>query len=139
MAVNVDVALRRGDSWLLIVRGAAEKHAAGLLSLVGGTLDGSDPVSDALEATARREVEEEVGLRVDSPLTYVESTFFVSDTGTPVLNVVFRADVDPAAEPVVAAPDEVAAVVWRTLADLESDSTCPPWTLQSVQRAARVA
>ncbi|MBV9026602.1 MAG: hypothetical protein JO362_23035, partial [Streptomycetaceae bacterium] len=27
-AINVDVALRRGDDWLLIVRGLNEEHAA---------------------------------------------------------------------------------------------------------------
>jgi 8-oxo-dGTP pyrophosphatase MutT (NUDIX family) len=132
--VNVDVALHRDGAWLLITRGAGEGHAPGTLSLVGGTLETSGPASDILEATARREVLEEVGLVVDGPLAYVESTFFVADDGDAVLNVVFRAEAGDG-EPVIAAPDEVAAIGWFTLDEVESAPECPPWTRQSLRRA----
>ncbi|MEU4583281.1 NUDIX domain-containing protein [Kitasatospora aureofaciens] len=132
--INVDVALHRADSWVLIVRSEKEEHAAGMLSLVGGTFEETEPVSEALEATARREVAEEIGVSLDGPLRYVESTFFVSDSGDRVLNVVLMAPLGEQ-EPVVKAPDEVADVVFRTLAELEADASCPPWTVQSIRKA----
>jgi 8-oxo-dGTP pyrophosphatase MutT (NUDIX family) len=133
--VNVDVALYRDDRWLLIVRGVGEGHAAGMLSLVGGTLDAREPASDVLERTARREVLEEVGLTLDGSLEYVENTFFSSDDGNPVLNVVFVAPM-PDAEPRISAPEEVADLVMATLGEVTLRSDCPPWTLRSLRRAA---
>ena len=133
--INVDVALRRGDDWLLIVRGESEAHAAGKLSLVGGTFEMSEPGSDVLEQTARREVAEEVGVKLDGNLVYVESTFFQTDDGEPVVNVVLAGELPVSAEPHIAQPEEVAEVVWRTLDDLANDKACPPWTVQSIRRA----
>ncbi|MFD5485775.1 NUDIX hydrolase [Streptomyces virginiae] len=132
--INVDVALHHEDSWVLIVRSEKEEHAAGMLSLVGGTFDETKPTSDALEDTGRREVAEEIGVSVDGPLEYVESTFFVSDSGDRVLNVVLMAPLGDQ-KPEVKAPDEVAEVVFRTLAELEADGSCPPWTVQSIRKA----
>ncbi|MEW1639857.1 NUDIX domain-containing protein [Streptomyces sp. NPDC093801] len=132
--INVDVALHDGDEWTLIVRSEKEEHAAGMLSLVGGTFDETSPASEALEATARREVAEEIGVELTGPLQYVESTFFVSDSGDRVLNIVFMCPLGDQ-KPVVKAPDEVAAVVTRTLAELEADAACPAWTKQSIRAA----
>lgn len=135
-AINVDVALHRDDQWLLIVRGAGEAHAAGQLSLVGGTFEVTEPGSDVLERTARREVAEEIGVDLTGvDLVYVESTFFTTDAGEPVLNTVFAAHLPGGADPVIAAPDEVAAVRWSTLSALEADGSCPTWTTQSLRRA----
>lgn len=135
-SVNVDVAIVSDDDrWLLIVRGAEESHAAGQLSLVGGTLEVDGFASDVLEDTARREVLEEVGLHLTQPLEYVESTVFTADDGDRVLNVVFLArdvDVDAA---VVASPDEIAALTVVTTAELDA-LDAPPWTRQSLERAA---
>ncbi|MFI1182507.1 NUDIX hydrolase [Streptomyces sp. NPDC020799] len=136
-AINVDVALYRGDKWLLIVRGLNEEHAAGCLSLVGGTVDTETPGGDVLLDTARREVLEEIGVDLTGiPLVYAESVYFVTDTGSPVVNVVLAAELPADAEPRIASPDEVAGLRWDTLASLEGDDGCPPWTLQGVRRAA---
>ncbi|MFI9723962.1 NUDIX hydrolase [Streptomyces sp. NPDC052396] len=137
-AINVDVALKRGDKWLLIVRGLNEEHAAGRLSLVGGTVDTDAPGGgDVLLETARREVLEEIGIDLSGvPLAYAESVFFVTDTGSPVVNVVLAAELPVGAEPRIASPEEVAGLRWETLPSLEDDESCPAWTLQGVQRAA---
>ena len=136
LAVNVDVALHRAGEWHLIVRGNAEDHAAGMLSLVGGTLETASPLDEALEATARREVLEEVGVELGSPLHYVESAVFHLADGSPVLNVVFLGELDDGQTPWRAAPDEVSAVVTRTLPELEADPDCPPWTVRSIRLAS---
>ncbi|MFF3015473.1 NUDIX hydrolase [Streptomyces sp. NPDC057939] len=135
-SVNVDVALRRGDEWLLIVRGLKEEHAAGTLSLVGGTVDADTPGGDVITDTARREVLEEIGVDLDAvELSYAESAFFVTDTGSPVINVVLAGELPEQARPVIASPEEVADIRWVTLPALELDAACPPWTLRSVQQA----
>ncbi|MFE2283853.1 NUDIX hydrolase [Streptomyces sp. NPDC059443] len=136
-AINVDVALRRGDEWLLIVRGLNEEHAAGQLSLVGGTVDADSPGGDVLTDTARREVLEEIGVDLaEADLSYAESVFFVTDSGNPVINVVLAAQMPADAQPLIASPEEVADIRWATLPSLEGDKSCPPWTLQGVKRAA---
>ncbi|MEW2624736.1 NUDIX domain-containing protein [Streptomyces sp. NPDC048106] len=135
-SVNVDVALRRGEQWLLIVRGLGEEHAAGALSLVGGTVDAETPGGDVLIDTARREVLEEIGVELDGVrLSYAESTFFSAETGSPVINVVLAGELPDGAEPVIASPEEVADIRWESLPALELDAECPPWTLRSVQQA----
>lgn len=135
IATNVDIAVHREGEWLLIVRGAEETHAAGMLSLVGGTLESDGASSDILEETARREVKEEVGVDLVGAPRYVESTFFTTASGTGVLNVVMLGEIGDQT-PINNAPDEVAGVEWRSLSEIAADESCPPWTLQSIQRAA---
>ena len=118
--INVDVALRDGDQWMLIERGAHEDHAAGRLSLAGGTCEATEPCADLLEFTARREVKEELALVLSGALRYVESAYFVTDAGERVLNVVFLSDVT--GQTPTPDPDEVGAVLWRDLASLQGDS-----------------
>jgi 8-oxo-dGTP diphosphatase len=72
------------------------------------------------------------------PLTYVESGSFVTDDGDPVVNVVFSGALPADANPVVASSEEVAEIVWLTVAEATADPNCPPWTLRSLQRAAHV-
>ncbi len=137
--VNVEVYLHRDDRWLLIRRSARESHAPGALAGVGGKLDigGQGSQGDVLELTARREVAEEVGVDLTGvELAYVTNSYFVTDDGDPVVNVVLAGAMPAGAEPRVAAPDEVAGIVWLTLAETESDPFCPLWTLHALRRAA---
>ncbi|GGS85871.1 hypothetical protein GCM10010156_50610 [Planobispora rosea] len=135
--VNVEVFLERDGRWLLIERGEREEHAPGLLSGVGGKVEAPGAGTGVLEETARREVAEEIGVDLaGSGLTYVESSFFVTDDGDPVVNVVFRGPMPPGAQPVAASPEEVAGFVWLTVAEAEADPGCPPWILGSLRRAA---
>lgn len=153
--VNVCVALLRGAQWLLIVRHPDLGHAGGTLAVPGGKVEaptgtptetptetpaGAPPgasADDILEATARRELAEEVGVDLTGvPLHYAESTFFVSDTGNPVVNVLFAAHLPPDATPYPAAPAEVSEVLWRTRPEVEAAADCPPWTVQNIRRAA---
>ncbi|MEV4841271.1 NUDIX domain-containing protein [Nonomuraea sp. NPDC049486] len=135
--VNVEVFLRRDGRWLLIRRGDGEAHAPGTLADVGGKAEPDGAGQRVLEETARREVAEEIGVDLTGvPLTYASSGFFVTDDGDPVVNVVFAAPMPPQAEPVAAAPAEVAGFVWLTTAEAEADPACPPWVLSSLRDAA---
>ncbi|MFF5249172.1 NUDIX hydrolase [Streptosporangium sp. NPDC000095] len=135
--VNVEVFLERDGRWLLIRRGTREAHAPGALAGVGGKVELDGAGADVLEETARREVAEEIGVdATDVVLTYVESAFFTTDDGDPVINVVFRAELPAHARPIAASPQEVAGLVWLTVAEAEADANCPPWVLRGLRRAA---
>ena len=135
--VNVCVALHREGRWLLIRRHPDLPHAGGQLAVVGGKLEDGGAV-DVLEATARREAAEEIGVDLSGvELRYVESDFFVSDTGAPVVNVVFAAELPDGAEPYPAAPAEVSEIRWHTRQEVES-SVAEPWTVRQIRRAEAV-
>lgn len=74
--VNVEGAVRKNDKWLIIERSKKEEHAGGLLSLVGGKVEQEGNSLDILERTVKREILEEVGLKVKDSLTYVHSTSY---------------------------------------------------------------
>jgi 8-oxo-dGTP diphosphatase len=123
--------------YLLVERGAAEDHAAGLLGLPGGKLDPEPGIDHAVETTVRREIEEEVGLTVGS-VEYVCSSTFEADTGHPCLNVVTRCEYD-GGEARPCDPEEVAAVHWVTRADLRAREDVPAFTETYVERVAGAA
>ncbi|MEZ3116314.1 NUDIX hydrolase [Halobaculum sp. MBLA0147] len=124
--VNVDGAVYRDGEYLLIERAADEAHAAGVLGLPGGKLEAPPGERDALDATVRRELREEVGVVVDR-VTVVASGTFETDDGTACLNVVCLCEyADGEARPVAA--DEVAGVEWVSLAALDERSDVPGYT-----------
>jgi 8-oxo-dGTP diphosphatase len=138
-AVTVCVLIHRGNSWLLVVRAPGVAYAPNMIGMIGGHVDVTDPQGSVLEATARREVAEEVGLDLyQVPLTYLESEFFITDGGERQITVTFTASAPPGDEPYVRAPDELVEVGWWTLSDLEADPRCPPW-LPGVLRRAEAA
>jgi 8-oxo-dGTP pyrophosphatase MutT (NUDIX family) len=135
-AVTVCVLIRRGDRWLLVVRAPGVAYAPNMIGMIGGHVEVTEPESAVLEATARREVAEEVGLDLsDVPLRYVESEFFITPGGERQITVTFTAAAPPGDEPSVNAPDELAEVGWWTLRDLEADPRCPAWLPDLLRRA----
>lgn len=129
--------LHRGSRWLLTVRGPDVDDAPGQLGLVGGHVEHSTVGPGVLEATARREAYEEVGLDLgDVPLTYLESELFTTDTGTGQVTVAFLAAAPPDQEPVVADPVELSALGWWTPDEAGADDRCPDWLPALLARAA---
>ena len=114
--------------------------APGQLGLVGGHVEG--PVAEGpgvLEATARREAAEEVGLELDDvDLTYVESELFTTDAGAGQVTVSFLAAAPADQEPVVADPAELTAVGWWTPGEAGADDRCPDWLPPMLRRAEAV-
>lgn len=132
--VNVDVAVVRNGEYLCIERGADEGHASGALAFPGGKVEAGADTADPIEATAVREVHEEVGVEVRD-VQYVCSQSFVDDTGTPCLNVVTRAD-HAAGETHRAAPAEVAAVHWLTPDEIRAHEAAPDYLVDYLDRVA---
>ena len=138
-AVTVCVLIHRGDSWLLVVRAPGVAYAPNKIGLIGGHVDLSRPVAGVLEATARREVDEEVGVDLSEvPLHYLESEFFITDEGERQITITFTAHAPPEIEPYPNAPDELTEVGWWTLDDLEADPRCPSWLPPLIRRASDV-
>lgn len=88
-SVNVQGAIKKGGKWLIIERGIHEKHAAGILSLVGGTVEPECMGYDSLEMTVKREIFEEVGIEIKDFPRYIHSSTFMTDRGIRVLDTVF--------------------------------------------------
>ncbi|MFC7226067.1 NUDIX domain-containing protein [Salinirubellus salinus] len=130
--VNVDAAVVRGDEYLVVRRGADERHAAGALAFPGGKVESGPGTDDPIAATAAREVHEEVGVEVGT-VEYVCSRAFESDTGTPCLNVVTRCAY-AGGEAHRAAPEEVAAVAWRTPDAIRDDPDAPGYLVEYLDR-----
>jgi 8-oxo-dGTP diphosphatase len=136
-AVTVCVLIQRGDTWLLVVRAPDVTYASNMIGMIGGHVEVTRPLADVLEATARREVTEEVGLDLSQvTLRYLESEFFITDRGERQITVTFTAQALSGIEPYVNAADELVEVGWWTLADLEADPRCPSWLPALIRRAA---
>jgi 8-oxo-dGTP diphosphatase len=136
-AVTVCVLIHRGNSFLLVVRSPGVAYAPNMIGMIGGHVEIIDPERNVLEATARREVAEEVGLDLSGvPLTYLESEFFITDSGERQITVTFAGPAPSGDQPYVNAPDELVEVGWWTLNDLEADTRCPPWLPALIRRAS---
>lgn len=136
-AVTVCVLIQRDDTWLLVVRAPKVSYAPNMIGMIGGHVDLTQSLADALEETARREVAEEVGVDLsEMSLGYVESEFLITDGGERQITVTFTTQAPPDIEPYVNAPDELVEVGWWTLNDLEADPRCPSWLPRLIRRAA---
>lgn len=87
--VNVEGAIRKDGKWIIVERSKKEEHAGGLLSLVGGKVDSEGNSSNILEKTLKREIFEEIGIKVKENLKYIHSTSFVTDNGEIVVDIIF--------------------------------------------------
>jgi 8-oxo-dGTP diphosphatase len=134
--VNVEGAIVQGGRFLMIIRGAEETHAAGTLSFPGGKFDSAGLMEQVLEATLDREVQEEVGITVHDDMEYVHSTFFVSDDGEPVVNVVFLCRYHSGI-PTIIDHGEVADLRWMSAEEVNHHPAVPPWTRKAIELAER--
>lgn len=134
--VNVEGAVVRDGRYLLVTRAASESHAAGLISMVGGKVEGAGDCPNVLETTLKREILEEVNVVVDD-LVYVHSTAFVGSDHQPVVDVVFLCHYASGLEFVVD-PSEVAAFFWMTANEVLTSPDMPEWTRESIRRAEKM-
>ncbi len=79
---------------------------------------------DILERTVKREILEEVGVKVKERLTYVHSTSFVTDTDENVVDIVFLC-VYESGEAYPKSPDEVEDVFWLTTEEILNHPNSP--------------
>ena len=131
--VNVELAVVRGDKFLMTVRSEGEEYAPGALAYPGGKLEPATVEVNVLEETARRELLEETGLTVKR-LEYLESKSFEMFEQTFVMDVVFLTEVEPG-EAEVREPEEIAELVWMTAEEILDHRLTPEWLASSVRLA----
>lgn len=135
--VNVEGAIFRDNKWLIIERSVKEGHAGGLLSLVGGTVENEGDSIDILERTLRRELFEEVGVKVKEKVEYVRNTSFKLDDGSEVIDIVFLCEFEEG-EPFAKSPEEVDAVYWLTADEIAAHPQTPIWLSDSIKAAEKL-
>lgn len=135
--VNVEGAVYKENKWLIIERSMKEGHAGGLLSLVGGTVENEGDSKDILERTLRRELFEEVGVKVKEKMEYVRNTSFKLDNGSEVIDIVYLCEFDEG-EPFAKSPEEVDAVYWMTTDEIVNHPKTPIWLLDSIKEAEKL-
>lgn len=128
--VNVEGAIVHDGRYLLVVRGEEEEHAAGVLALVGGKLEGTDEELHACEDCLRREIREEVGVEVGE-MTYLYNNIFGAE---PVLDIIYLCRYASGA-PTITDPGEVAEILWLTAAEAHAHPAAPPWLHTQLEHA----
>lgn len=132
--VNVEGAIRKNDKWLIVERSKKEEHAGGLLSLVGGKVDLEGNSSNILERTVKREILEEVGVKVKDRLIYVHSTSFVTNTNQNVVDIVFLCEYE-SGDALPLCSDEVEEVLWLTTKEILHHPKAPVYLKESIKCA----
>jgi len=134
--VNTQCAVFRDGKFLMITRGAAVKHASGVLGFPGGKVDPGDEPESVLESTVRREVFEETGSSISEGIEYVRSAAFNLADGTPVVDVLFLGSYE-AGEPRIADPGEVEGISWMSADEILVHERTPPWLVDQVSAVTR--
>ncbi len=135
--VNVEGAIYKEDKWLMIKRGQGESHAPGRIALVGGKVEEAAEFEISmhiLERTLKREIKEEVGIEVEDKMSYIVSTSFISDSGNPVVNVVFLCKYK-SGDARVQDPNEIEEVYWMTLDEIIKE----PKTISNIKEILKIA
>lgn len=132
--VDIEAAVLNDEKYLIIERAATEEHAAGMLGLVGGTVEGITEADHVLERTVRREIREETGITVGEELHYLESKAFVAENGVTAVDIVFLCRHEEGTAH-VAEPDELASIQWLTAEEIAANSDVPLWTQRSIELA----
>ncbi|WP_102272103.1 NUDIX hydrolase [Cytobacillus massiliigabonensis] len=135
--VNVEGAVYKENKWLIIERSMKEGHAGGLLSFVGGTVENEGNSTDILERTLRRELFEEVGVKVKEKMEYVRNTSFKLDDSSEVIDIVYLCELEEG-EPFPKSPEEVAAVYWMTTDEIVHHPKTPIWLMDSIKEAEKL-
>ncbi len=134
--VNTQCAVLRHDKYLTITRGAAERHASGVLAFPGGKVEAEDESESVLESTVRREVFEETGISISAEIEYVRSSVFNLPDGTPVLDVLFLGKYETG-EPRIADPGEIEEINWMTADEILAHERTPTWLVEQVDTVTR--
>lgn len=132
--VNVEGAVIRGGEFLLIERASEEAHAGGSLAFPGGKVEQPPGCEAPIEATARRELAEEIDIEVGN-VEYLHSRTFETDTGVQCINVVTLCE-HQSGEPHPREPEEVAAVHWLSPAEIAAHKDAPDFLERDVERIA---
>jgi 8-oxo-dGTP diphosphatase len=129
--VNVEGCLINKDKILMILRGDSESHAPNTISFPGGQVDSKDADYATFEDTLRREIYEEVGLKVVEPFEYLENKKFITSKGNSVIDIVMFCKIVNPTE-VKIDTHEVKDYMWMSTDEILKDVRSPQWIKQSI-------
>ena len=134
--INIEGVVFRGSQYLAVMRSEEEEHAGGTLGFAGGTIEDEDKTGDVLVNCLRRELREEVGVEVGNML-YVDSTYFITDSGEEVINLVYLCE---HAEGISQAidPKEVSWVQWMSYTEFLQHPSTPSWVKGYLPKAEAI-
>lgn len=133
--VNVEGAIRKDNRWIIIERSKKEEHAGGLLSLVGGKIEGEN-IPSVLESNLQREITEEIGIKVKPDMKYLHSISFTTDNGVNVVNVIFLCEYETG-NLEIKQPDEIEKIHLFTTEEILISLNAPDYLKQYVQLASQ--
>ena len=130
----VECAIEHNAKFLIIKRPEGG-HAGGLLSFPGGKVDSVDEQDqwNILRAAAKREILEEVGLKLADDLKYILSNYFIDDDGIEIIDTLFHCEVVQTNLEVKASKREVAAYYWLTAEEIQHADNSPSWLKERVR------
>lgn len=133
--INVQGAIYRDNQFLLAKRSEAEDFMPGVLALPGGKIEEIDQqTSDVLQNTIRREILEEVNVKV-TLRQLLTNRYFLADQD-PVMNFVFLCEYI-SGEARAVDLDEVTSVQWMTADSVLQHPNCMSWTRDYIQLAEK--
>lgn len=126
--VVVEAVVEKDGKYLIIKRSDEEEHAPGTYSLPGGKVEVNKLEYDVLEKNLVREVLEETGIEIiPSSINYLESKFFYSGLGEPIIDVVYSCTCD-CMDIGYFDKKEVSDVRWLTYKEITEDfCQCMPY------------
>jgi len=130
--VNIEGCLIHNDKILMILRSDAESHAPNTLAFPGGQVESEDGDTNALEYTIRREIYEEVGLKITGDFEYLESKKFISERGNNVLDIVMFCRVSDISDTKLDSR-EVKECRWMNINEILNDTRTPTWIRKSIE------
>jgi len=129
--VNVEGCIIHKNKILMILRGDTESHAPNTLAFPGGKVESKDSDSGILEDTLRREIYEEVGLKITDNFEYLESKKFITKLGNNVIDVVMFCRVNDITDTKID-NYEVKDCIWMSADEILNDTRTPEWIKQSI-------
>lgn len=131
----VECAIQHNNTYLVIAH-PSQGYTAGQWSFPGGKLDIVDESfeNDILRAAVQREIREEVGINITTPIEYVFSTFFVGKKDTPIINSTFYTLCAGDVPQVIINPQEIEAYAWLTASEIAASERSSPWLKDYITR-----
>jgi 8-oxo-dGTP pyrophosphatase MutT (NUDIX family) len=130
--VNVEGCIIHKDKILMILRGDTESHAPNTLAFPGGQVESKDSDVSTLEDTIKREIYEEVGLKIVEHFEYLENKKFITQKGNNILDVVMFCKINDIANTKID-NDEVRDCMWMGVDEILNDVRTPEWIKKSVE------
>ena len=125
--VVVECAIEFDGKFLLIKRPNGV-HAGGLLAFPGGKVDYQDggETVDILLQAVKREILEEVGLKLTDPINFITSNHYFVDKDH-VLDAIFYCKIENSAVKIIPSAREVPEYYWLTTNEILAHSNTPKW------------